>query len=291
VVRRAPVVVPPGKGQLDIYEEPKVDCHNHVFDPARFPYAPDAHYLPSGPETGTSNELLAVFEAFNIRHGLVVGPNSGYGTDNGCLLDVLAQGRGLLKGVAVVDNGVTLPELADLQAAGIVGITYNAALLGVDYYAHTEPLLADLAALDMFLDLQVEADQLVSILPLLERSDVRILVDHCGRPRPEAGVDQPGFRALLRLAEDGRTAVKISGLTKYSGQPYPHTDAWPFVQALAETFGFDALMWGSDWPFLRASRRVDYGPLLGLVAQLVPDAGDRRKLLWDTPRRLFGFGP
>jgi hypothetical protein len=25
--------------ELSIYDEPKIDCHNHVFDPARFPYA------------------------------------------------------------------------------------------------------------------------------------------------------------------------------------------------------------------------------------------------------------
>ena len=49
-------------------------------------------------------------------------------------------------------------------------------------------------------------------------------------------------------------------------------------------------MWGSDWPFLRATERVDYGPLLKLVEALLPDAGERRSVLWDTPRRLFGFG-
>ena len=49
-------------------------------------------------------------------------------------------------------------------------------------------------------------------------------------------------------------------------------------------------MWGSDWPFLRAPERIDYGPLLDLMDTLVPDAPSRRKVLWDTPRRLFGFG-
>jgi predicted TIM-barrel fold metal-dependent hydrolase len=47
---------------------------------------------------------------------------------------------------------------------------------------------------------------------------------------------------------------------------------------------------GSDWPFLLAPERIDYGPLLTLVERLVPDPADRRKLWWDTPHRLFGFG-
>ena len=30
-----------------IFEEPKIDCHVHVLDPARFPYRADTHYAPS----------------------------------------------------------------------------------------------------------------------------------------------------------------------------------------------------------------------------------------------------
>jgi predicted TIM-barrel fold metal-dependent hydrolase len=58
---------------------------------------------------------------------------------------------------------------------------------------------------------------------------------------------------------------------------------------LIDAFTLDACMWGSNWPFLRAPERVDYGPLLKLVEDLLPDASDRRRLWWDTPRNLFGF--
>ena len=73
---------------------PKIDCHVHVFDPARFPYAPDAWYLPFGGETGTVANLAQVLDAHGVQHALIVGPNSGYGLDNRCLLDALAQGAG-----------------------------------------------------------------------------------------------------------------------------------------------------------------------------------------------------
>jgi hypothetical protein len=36
--------------------------------------------------------------------------------------------------------------------------------------------------------------------------------------------------------------------------------------------------------------RVDYGPLLTLLAEQVPDADARRRILWDTPVREFGLG-
>jgi hypothetical protein len=33
-------------------DEPVIDCHVHVFDPARFPYAPGTFYAPAGAEIG-----------------------------------------------------------------------------------------------------------------------------------------------------------------------------------------------------------------------------------------------
>jgi predicted TIM-barrel fold metal-dependent hydrolase len=48
-------------------------------------------------------------------------------------------------------------------------------------------------------------------------------------------------------------------------------------------------MWGSDWPFLRAPERIDYGPLLSLANALLPDEAIRNKVFWETPQRLFGF--
>jgi predicted TIM-barrel fold metal-dependent hydrolase len=102
---------------LSIFDEPKADCHNHVFDPARFGYSPTARYLPAGPEVGTRAQLTAVFEAYGVQRALVVQPNSGYDDDNRCLIDVLAHGEGRLQGMAIVANDVSRRELERLQAA------------------------------------------------------------------------------------------------------------------------------------------------------------------------------
>jgi predicted TIM-barrel fold metal-dependent hydrolase len=274
---------------VSIFDEPKIDCHNHVFDPDRFEFSPTARYFPAGAELGTRSQLAAVFAAYGVQRALVIQPNSGYDDDNRCLIDALAHGGGQLRGMAVVARDTSRRELERLRAQGIRGVTFNAALLGTEYYSNTRGLLAELADLDMFADLQVQADQLTELLPLVEGTGARIVVDHCGRPRPEAGLRQPGFAALLRLAATGRVIVKISGYAKFSAQSYPYRDAWPYVQRLLESFGPDAVVWGSDWPFPRATERIDYGPLLKLVEHLVPDPADRSKLLWHTPSRPFGF--
>ena len=256
----------------------KIDCHNHVIDPSRFPYANDSSYRPSGQEVATAAHLLRVMDIFNVRHALVVGTNSGYGADSRCLLDAIATGNGRFKGVAVVENTVSFAELKRLKSRGIIGIAFNPTFHSADYYLGTADLLKKLVDLDLLLQLQVEGDQLLALLPLIQGSTVRLLIDHCGRPTAEAGLGQPGFQALLALGRAGRAVVKLSGWYKFSRKPYPHADAWPYIGALVEAFTLDACVWGSDWPFLRASERLDYGPLLTLVEMLFPDQADRQKL-------------
>ena len=268
---------------------PIVDCHVHVFDPVRFPYTPDTFYRPAGGEIGTPSLLAHLLDTHEVRHALLVAPNSGYWLDNRCLLDALRQGAGRYKGMAAVPNDATRQQLQDLQAAGIIGIAFNVALLGVEFYRDIGPLLDRLRDLGMWAQMQVEGDQLVSLKTMLLDSGVRLLFDHCGRPFPHAGVGQPGFRALLELSESGRACVKLSSLTKCSALPYPHEDAWPFVEALIDAYTPRALVWASDWPFLRAPARIDYGPLIRLMEQLAPDEPSRSAILWDTPLRLFGF--
>ena len=273
-----------------IFDEPKIDCHVHVLDPERFPYAANTHYRPMGQELGTPAQLGQVMHAYGTRHALLVGPNSGYGVDNACLLDTIAHGAGRYKGIAVVRNDATVEELETLKRAGIVGVAWNVTFYGLEHYCDAAPLLDKLVALDMFVDIQVKDDQLVHLAPLLASSGVRILVDHCGLPTVDAGLEQPAFRVLLDLANTGRAFVKLSGYVKFSREAAPYRDVWPFVTALVEAFTADRCLWASDWPYLRAPARVDYGVLLAGLLALFPDASARRKLVWDTPQRLFGFG-
>lgn len=274
---------------MTIFDEPKIDCHCHVFDPARFPYQSDTFYRPSGQEIGTALQLGHVLDAHGVRHALLVGPNSGYELDNRCMLDAIARSPERLKGIAVVADDIGRAELETLRAAGVIGVAFNATHHGVDRYLAATALLANLRALDMCVSLQVQHDQLAALAPLLERSGVRILIDHCGRPAPERGLGQPGFQALLGLARTTRVFVKLSGYSKFAREPHPHRDVWPFVDALLDAFTPDRCLWASDWPHLRAPERVDYAPLLTLLERLVPDAGARRKVLWKTPRRVLGF--
>jgi len=274
---------------MSVFKEPKIDCHAHVFDPVAFPYGKDIAYKPSGQEIGTPAQLDAVMKTYGVSHALLVQPNSGYGSDNSCMLDTIARGHGRFKGIAIIPFDASLADLRALQAQGIVGAAFNPTFHGSDYYEQSAGLIAKLAELDMFLQIQSEHDQLSLFVPWIEAMPVRVLIDHCGRPTPEAGLQQPGFQALLRIAKTKRVSVKLSGYSKFSNVPYPFEDTWPFVRALVDAFTLERCLWASDWLFLRAPRRQDYGPLIELAELLFPNADERRQMFYETPRRLFGF--
>jgi predicted TIM-barrel fold metal-dependent hydrolase len=152
---------------VDVFAERKIDCHVHVLDPLRFPYRADTHYAPAGQELGTPAQLEQVMAAYGTQRALLVGPNSGYGLDNRCMLDAIARSRGRCKGIAVVANDATLESLQALKRQGVVGVAWNVTFYGVDHYRDAQPLIDKLVALDMFADIQVEHEQLLAIAPRL----------------------------------------------------------------------------------------------------------------------------
>src|SRR5579872_2020535 len=110
---------------MSVVAEPKIDCHNHIFDPLRFPYGADNPYWPAGPEISTADQFLRLMDAHGVRNALVVEPNSGYGLDNRCLLDAIEHSTGRFKGIAVVPQDVAFAELVRLKSKGIIGVAFN----------------------------------------------------------------------------------------------------------------------------------------------------------------------
>ena len=196
---------------MHIFDEPKIDCHAHVLDPVKFPYGRDIAYKPAGQEIGTTAQLIQVMKTYGVRHALLVQPNSGYGNDNSCMLDAIAKGEGRFKGIAIIDLQANVATLKEIQARGIVGAAINPTFHGNEYYRQADSLMKRLADLDMFFNLQVENDQLLMFAPWIEKIPVKVLIDHVGRPTPPAGIQQPAFQAMLRLAKTRRVNVKISG--------------------------------------------------------------------------------
>jgi predicted TIM-barrel fold metal-dependent hydrolase len=268
-----------------------VDSHAHVLDPAAFPFGNPEGYRPGTNECGTAEEYRAVLAAHGLTHALVVNPFAGYATDNACMLAGIAASGGRWKGVALVAHDATDAHLRALTEGGIVGARFNTLFTGATSLdgAAGQRLLARLKELGWFAQIYYHDDGLLTLLPILDTAGIRVVVDHLGCPTVDGGLDQPGFQALLELGRRGNALVKLSGAFRSSRQPWPYADCDDYVHALTDAFTLDNCVWGSDWPFVRVPRRMDYGPVLKLLERWLPDPADRRRVLWDTPSRWFGF--
>lgn len=268
-----------------------VDCHAHVFDPVRFPFHASGTYPLAPNEIGDAVQYQAVLDSHGVRHGILINPLGGYGLDNSYMLSAIAASEGRLKGVAVVPTDIPEAQAMALRRAGVEGIRFSLHHpASPDLYDANGARILELAhSVGWKVLIHYTEDLLAPALPLLRACPATLVIDHCGRPALERGLQQPGFQALLELAQRPQTYIKLSGVFRFTREPWPHADVEPYVQALIEAFGTDRCIWGSDWPFTRMDRRVDYGPLLLLTRRWIPDDSERRKILCTNPARLFAF--
>jgi 2-pyrone-4,6-dicarboxylate lactonase len=263
------------------------DTHFHIFGPqARFPYAKNAPYVPK--VEAPKDVLIDRHMFLGIERGVVV-QSAAHGFDNAAAADLIAEHKGAYVGVALAPPNVDMAELKRLDALGFRGIRFN-------YLQHlgTPPQISDvvklgakLASLGWHLQLHLEASLLVRMLGELKLSPVPIVIDHMGRVDASHGLDQTGFTHLLKLLEDKRFWVKVSGLERASRQGAPYSDAVPFARKLVSEFG-DRVLWGSDWPHANLDAIPDDGKLVDLIAEFA-DEKQRQALLVDNPERLYKF--
>lgn len=148
-------------------------------------------------------------------------------------------------------------------------------------------LLACLRALDWHVEVHVEAARLPDVVAPLRTARCRVVVDHFGRPSPELGAADPGFRWLLDAARDADVWVKLSGAYRNWADP-AGTGARETARLLLAHAGPDRLVWGSDWPHTQHPG-VTYAQTHQMLADWVDDPVARLGILAANPRRCFGF--
>jgi 2-pyrone-4,6-dicarboxylate lactonase len=264
------------------------DTHCHIFGPQdRFPFPPDAVFRPAD---APKEKLFALHAMLGFTRSVIV--QSGcHGFDNSVVADAIADKGGSYRGVALLPLTVGTAELDRLHAQGFCGVRFNFMKhLGKSApIAEVVAFTPRLAAIGWHLQLHPDPSLFQDMIPLLKRSAVPVVIDHMARIDALLGIDQPAFRALLRLMEDDRFLVKVSGTERASRAGPPYADAVPFARTLVEHFG-DRVLWGTDWPHPNFSGPVpDDGRLVDLIAEIAPTETARQALLVANPVRLYGF--
>ncbi len=107
-----------------------------------------------------------------------------------------------------------------------------------------------LAKMNLTFDLCFAAHQLPLAANLARACpDVQFVLDHCGNPDIANG-EWDSWRANIRqLAQLPNVTCKISGVLAYCKPDEANTvTVRPYVEACLESFGWNRVVWGSDWP-------------------------------------------
>lgn len=263
------------------------DAHCHVFGPAtKFPYAPNAAYVPADAPFESLQKLHAVL---GLQRAVIVHA-SCHGPDMRVTLDAIARSGGRYRGTAIIDETYGDKEFKRMHDGGIRGVRFNFVKhLGgrpdMDFFKRT---VERVKAMDWHLVLHLDANDLIDFKDLFMKLPVPMVIDHMGRVKASDGLDQPPFKLLLEFMKNENCWVKVCGAERVSSKGPPFTDAIPFAQALIRAAP-ERVLWGTDWPHPNVKWMPNDGDLMDLFATMVPEPSMQARILVDNPARLYDF--
>lgn len=233
---------------------PTVDSHQHFWDVDRLHYP----WMPKGDNVLKRNYLpenLAPLLKRTLVSKTVVVQAQMTSAEAPFLFELADNNDSIAGVVAWVDLmdpnvGATLDEMQK-----------NPKFVGVRHQVHDEHderwLLFDdvirglkeLARRDLAYDLLLRPPHLPHLLELADKvPGLRMVVDHIAKPLIADGVMEPWAEDIAEVAEIPGMYCKVSGMATEANPATWQQDIKTYVVHVVECFGFDRLMWGSDWP-------------------------------------------
>jgi predicted TIM-barrel fold metal-dependent hydrolase len=266
-----------------------IDTHLHCFagaDDPRFPYHKDAPYRPREP--ATPEQLLAAMDAGGVTHAVIVHPEP-YQDDHRYLEYCLAKDPRRLKGTALffADRPDTPARLRDLAK--------RLSLVAIRVHAYTPDRLPPFGRPELLRNLWKLAGELGLAVQLhfepryapgfepfiAEFKDVRVLIDHLGRPFQ--GTPEEHAR-VVRWSRFPQTVMKLSSVP--AREQYPHRDPQAVVRQLTDAFGAERLMHGGGFK-APGGYRAERARVAAYLTHLTDM--ERAQVFGGTAARVLGF--
>jgi L-fuconolactonase len=269
---------------------PIVDAHVHLYDPSVIPYG-----WMRGKPVLDRPRLMAQLDAdrgpceIEALVWIEVAVDPGQYLQEAAYVDGLARTdpriRALVAHAPLERGAAVRSDLEKLAAHDrvrgirrLVQHERDAAFCLRPGFVEGVRLLADL---DLSFAIGVYHRQLASAVELVRRCpDVRFVLDHCGKPGIRDKLMEPWRTHITALAALPNVWCKISGLiTEADHENWTPAQLRPYIDHAIERFGFDRVMFGSDWPVSEQTHR--YATWVEVVDRAVEDASE------DERRRLF----
>jgi L-fuconolactonase len=151
---------------------------------------------------------------------------------------------------------------------------------------------AELARRRLALDLLVSPAQLEGVPPLKEAlPELRIMLNHCGRPLTATGELEPWAGRMRRIAAATDVCCKLSSLAERAGMDWRWETLAPYADVVLGAFGADRLAFGSNWPVVNvaASYAGWWAALDKILARHPLASAEREAIFGATATRFYGL--
>jgi L-fuconolactonase len=281
-----------------------IDAHHHLWDTDHMRYTLfDGIPTLKRPFTVTDYEAVA---APNGVVGSVCVEAASAGADGlqeiHWLLEQASQSTLIQRVVALApieqpDLRDYLDQLAELNesrnGARIVGVRRSFEFEPPDFPRRDETIAGvKLAAKHGYsVDLVLFNASLSATIELVKACpEARFILDHIGKPSIKKGLLHPWREHIEELAKLDNVVCKISGVnTEADQQRWTPIELLPYIKHAIRCFGWDRVMFGSDWPICTLAGTYEaWLEALNWALDGTSEA-DRRKLFCENARQVYRF--
>ena len=148
--------------------------------------------------------------------------------------------------------------------------------------------ISKLSDFNLTFDLLVTPIQLQSAIKLVKTfPNQKFVLDHIAKPRISEPLSKTWVNDIINLSKQNNVFCKISGLvTETKGYNFLEADFLPFLDIIFQYFGFDRIMYGSDWPVCLLA--AEYKKVLDIITDYLSsyDSKTREKIM-GTNAQIF----
>jgi predicted TIM-barrel fold metal-dependent hydrolase len=276
-----------------------IDTHQHLWNLEQFSYS----WCGTIPELNRSFHLDDYLEA---TRGLEV-PMTVFmeaDVDEPFILKEAQYVLGLAGQANPIEGVVAAgrPEKDDFHSY-LDRLAGNPKLKGIRRVLHTQPddvseskrfvdNIKLLAQYQLTFDICVLARQLPQAISLVTKCpEVSFILDHCGNPMVVTRQMEPWRSEIRRIADLTNVVCKISGIVVNADRRnWTAEDLRPYIEHVIEVFGWDRVIFGSDWPVctLASSYRCWVETLTSIISGA--NETEKQRLFYDNAARTYRLG-
>jgi L-fuconolactonase len=239
-----------------------VDAHHHLWDPHAVDYSLFRNAAKLAAVTGPhlAPDFDAVARANGVGGAVAVEAASAgahHEKETAWLFAEVGKSQVTQRVVAYAPVerpgvGAWLDALVVTHGKRLAGIrrTFETAPTGFAFSDGVVAGVREVARRGLPFDLVLFADRLGDVIELVRRvPEATFVLDHLGKPPLERRI-QPQWQAdIAAIAKLPNVVAKVSGLiTEAAGGHWDNDLVRPYVDHAAACFGWERLIFGSDWP-------------------------------------------